>query len=239
MRRLLLLALICLPSFGAVAHVKAQGTTASTTGNSKTFSYTAAAAGDGVIFLMGCAGVSEATTTLTATGWTITKVAGPFGASATTGFTTSFMAYAPNTSATTFTVTWNNGCGSFFSFLIDEFSGVDATNFVDAISSSSTGTSGGCTATVTPVTSNDMIWSGCLDSITAAGSGYTKGADDSAQDWTEFKLLSGGAGVAQTAVFVPSSGTSFNAQAIAIKPAGGGPPASSTCTLTLLGAGPC
>ena len=135
-----------------------------------------------------------------------------------------FRAYSPNTSAATITMTWTTGSCTFMNDLVDEFSGEDLTNFVDA-SNSATG-SGSPTASVTPVNNNDGVWGAANDSVTAVGSGYTKGADDTQQDWSEWKILSGSAGIAQTVNFT-GSGT-YTIFAATIKPAG-----AATCNQSI------
>lgn len=246
MKRLLpiLALLLSYSCFGQVAHVKSQGGScgsgaATGTGfsgtcgaaSTKTFTYTPTTANDAILFLVGCSCASTSNTfTLTATSWTITQIGSAVGASGSR--VAAFKAYALNNSATTFTLSTSVANGSFYNALIDEFSGEDLTNFVDA-SSLSTGT--GCGGSVTPVANNDGIWFACNDTVTATASPYTKGADDSGQDVAEWKILSGGAGVSQSPAYT-SSGTATWA-AIAIKPAGGA--ATPVCTIALMGAGPC
>jgi hypothetical protein len=51
-----------------------------------------------------------------------------------------------------------------------------------------------------------LLYGAANDSITAVGSGFTKGADDTGGDWAEYKVLTGGAGGSQTVNFAGSSG---------------------------------
>jgi hypothetical protein len=229
MKKLLLLLSLFITTqlFGAVVHVKSQGgscnsgtgfASACNGATTKTFTYTASAsnANEGVLFLVGCSCASTTNTfTLTATGWTITQVGSAAGVSGSR--VAVFKAYAPNTSLTTFTLSTSVANGNFYDALIDEFSGVDATNFVDA---SSLSTGAGCGGSVTPVASNDGIWFACNDSVTATAAPYTTGADDLAQDVAEWKILSGGAGAAQSPSYTSSGTASWGA--VAIKPAVGG-----------------
>lgn len=225
MKRLGILLLLSSPLWAAVAHVASgQGfCNASTFGgdiasscsavSTKTFTYTATSTGNAVLFKVASASAgTTGTFTLAASGWTITQIGSAYGVSGSRSAV--FKAYAPNTSAATFTLTTSVANGSSYSDLIDEFSGIDATNFIDA-SSLSNGSSG-CVASVTPVANNDGIWIACDDTVTATGSPYTKGADDTDQDVAEWKILSGGAGVSQSSNFT-SSGVATWA-AIAIKP---------------------
>jgi hypothetical protein len=99
----------------------------------------------------------------------------------------------------------------------DEFSGGDATNFIDT-SNSNLGTTGGCTgAAVTPSIDNAGIWFQCNDTVTAANSPYTIGGDDLNQDVAEWKILAGGSGVSQSSNYTSSA--SFTIWGVAIKPA--------------------
>ena len=95
---------------------------------------------------------------------------------------------------------------------------MDTTNFVDATSTLSAGTNG-CSVSVTSVSANDGIDGFCIDTVTGVGNGYTKGADDTKQDWSEYKVLTGGANASTTVNFV-SSGNA-DEFAVAIKPAQG------------------
>jgi hypothetical protein len=150
-----------------------------------------------------------------------------------------YRAYAPNTTAATFTATWTaTTCGSFFNDLIDEFSGTDATNFVDA-SNAKAGTTGGCPSSVagngvTPTVANDGIWFACTDNVTAVTGAYTAGGNDAVGDWSEWKILAGGSGTEQFAGLTSSG--AFTLVGVAIKPSGA---VSCTPTLTLLGVGRC
>jgi len=193
------------------------------TTNTTTFTFTATNANDGIIISIFCAGAAATAVTLSATGWTITQV-GSIAGSDTDGYMALFRAYSPNTSAATVTETWTvtgSNCHSFLGDLMGEFSGVDQTNFVDASNSGlgSAGCTGAGTATVTPNVANDAIWFACTDSVTATGSPYTTGGNDGSEDWAEWKILSGGSGVAQSAVFTSSGAMVI--WGVAIKPASG------------------
>lgn len=215
---------------GSIAHVKSQagfcatGTSSGLGGacptptQSNTFSYTPSTTGDGLLFQISCgASTTVSAVSMSATGWTFTQI-GSINGSTTTGFGALFRAYAPNTSAATVTFSFtatSGGCGAFMNVLVDEFSGMNATNFVD-VNTPGSGTTGSCSYSVTPTANNDMLWAGCNDSVTAVGSGFTKGADDTQTDWSEYKLLSGGSGSAQTVPFTGSSGA-WEGFAVAIK----------------------
>lgn len=245
---LIALLILCIPGFSlaAVAHTHSdQGfcNPGGPTGNfvsacdstvlTNTFTYTPTAANEAVLFAVGCGGTTETTATLTASGWTITALSTPTGASGSWG--ASFGAIAPNTSAATFTVTWSNACASFMADLVDEFSGNDTTGGTTTFDAHNQGTagSGNCSITVTPANNNDGLWGACIDSTTAVGSGFTKGADDTQQDWAEWKILSGGGGSGQTVNFTGSG--LWVCMGATIKPAG----AVATCrnSIALMGVG--
>lgn len=233
---ILAIALLCAPSWAAITHIKSQGTSAGTSGVSATFSFTSTNTGDGVTFFIGCAASAPSTTTLTATGWT-THQAGTTLAGGAAGSMAAFWAYAPNTTAATFTATFNTGCNSFFFFGVDEWQGMDLTSVVDT-QNSATG-SGSPTVSITPGVANAAVVAGVLDSITAVGtiggSAATKGGDDTGGDWTVYRILSGGSGVSQT-VSPTGSGT-YVIYTMTIKPAAGGGGGGTARTLMTLGAG--
>jgi hypothetical protein len=144
-------------------------------------------------------------------------------------WTALFKEYSPNTSQATITASWtvSGGCsngGPFFNDLVDEWSGVDQSNFVDA--SNSGNGSGSCSLNVTPAAANDGIDGFCNDTVTGVGNGYTAGANDGSGDWSEYRVLSASSGVAQTVSF--TGGGTWEEFAVAVKPSG-----SSTLTLTL------
>jgi len=249
MRGVLLIALsiICVsPAQGAIAHTHSdQGFCDSGAGHgnigsscaggvlTKTFTYTATAANEAVVFALNCGGTTETSVSLSATGWTITSLSGVAGASGSR--IASFAAISPNTTAATFTMTWSTDCGAFMGDLVDEFSGTDLTGGTTTFDANNSGTgSGSCSITVTPANNNDAVWGACEDSVTAVGSGYTKGADDTSQDWSEYKILSGGSGVSQTVNFT-GSGT-WSEVAVTIKPSGAAAPTCNN-TIALLGVG--
>lgn len=188
---------------------------------SRTSTYTPNTSGNAVLVFVTCAATSGTVTavSLTASGWTFTQVGGISG-NTSNGFAAVFRAYAPNTSAATLTQSWTASggtCGNFMNDLVGEFSGTDLTNFVDG-NNAATG-SGTPTVSVTPTGNNDLIWAAADDTVTAvgniAGSAATKGADDTNGDWSESRLISGGAGSPQSSAFTGSGG--YTIFAIAIK----------------------
>lgn len=228
MKRIIALLIICLPirpqmpfpgfglthaqaGGGAVTHVTGgcSGFTQTTVVVTNfTFTCTANATNNAIFFAVDCAASGTVTSTsLTATGWTITQLTAVTG-STTAGWSASYGALAPNTSSATFTATFTGGgnCG-FVSALRDEFTGnstVGGTTTFNA-HNANTATSGGCTgAAVTPPNANEAVVFSCFDSVTAVGGGYTKGQDDAQMDWSQYKILSGGSGASQSPSFTSS-----------------------------------
>lgn len=239
MKRLILLLAVlgwASAASAAVAHVHSDGgsCTGGHTGNmpaacaatnTTTFTYTSTNAGDATVFALGCASTTgtPSAVTLTSPGWTTTQVGSIVG-STVLGWIATYKAYALNTSAATFTVTWtvtSSTCSGFMNDLVDEFSGADGSNFVDNNNAGS-GTTG-CALSITPVANNTGVWFACNDSVTAVTAPYTIGGDDAAQDVAEWKILAGGAGASQASAWTSSG--NFTIVAVTIKPPGAaGPP---------------
>ena len=129
--------------------------------------------------------------TLAAPGWTFTQV-GPFTGSITnTDYAASFGAIAPNTTTTTFDVSWagNPHC-DFVNEIGDEFANADATGGTTTFDAhdEALGATGNCRATLTPGSAGHMVWAACSGKVSTVGTGCTKGADDGNDDWTEYRL---------------------------------------------------
>lgn len=224
--RILLAIIFWLPasSFAAVGHVKVlvqQSVPGAS--NTSTFNTSATTAGDAIcVQIAAAASTLPTSATLTASGWTFTQIAPVSGLTVwtATAVAATFCAIAPNTSSVTFTATFIAGSGyAAISILGDEFSGNDTTGGTTTFESanSATATSGSPTVNVTPVSNNDGLWGACQDTTSAVLAGFTKGADDTQGDWTEWKILSGQAGTPQTVSF--TGGPGYIIQAVAIKPA--------------------
>lgn len=113
----------------------------------------------------------------------------------------SWWALANGTSSTVITVTCS-GTNTFRSILFDEFSGTDLTTPVNGHNEGiGTGTP---SKAVTPSVDNCAMWGASADSVTAVAASYTKGGDDANQDWSEWRILTGGNGVSQTVSFTGS-----------------------------------
>jgi hypothetical protein len=227
-RALSLICLLCSPTWAAVSYVKAICT--GTTG--ATCSATPSNINDALIIYGICASSStpaKATTTLTGTGYSFTTL-GVVG-STSTSWIAIFGGIAPNTSTTTLTLTFKTSGGttiscSFESNVGDEFTGNDTTGGTTTFDATGTlgasSSSGSCSfATITPANNNDALDGVCspASSLTSAGSGFTLSANDGSADGTEFKILSGGSGVAQTVNFTSSGG--WASAGMTIKPAAG------------------
>ena len=215
MKRLLLFLLLYPSVWAAVSHTN--GGYATGTGTAVATSSFTPVSGRQYLFVSECYDTSgtPASVTFTATGWSFTVVH-PLDGNANAGFAGTVRAYAPNATPVVVTATWSQTC-TFLGIVYDEFSGGDPTNFVDQATSVITGTTGSCTQTVTPGVADAMLWAFCADTVTAAGSGYTAGQNNGNGDWTEYKLLSGGSGVAQTVPFTGTSGYWLQAT-VTIKP---------------------
>lgn len=114
-----------------------------------------------------------------------------------------FWTAANGTSLLTITAS-GNALQAFSSIFVEGYQGVDAVP-VDQVNKSASGLSGTPDGgSVTPAFANDLIYGFGADSITAVGSGFTKGGDDLNGDWTEFKILVGGSG---TPISTPFTGS--------------------------------
>lgn len=142
------------------------------------------------------------------------------------GMARSWYAFSRGTTSTKITVT---SSGRWSDVLFDEFSGVSQSAPVDKVGQKA-GSGTSASAALVPSTGNDLVWAASLGTIGGVGSGYIKGADDSSQDWSEYRILSGGTGTAQTATF--SNSGAYLCLAALFKPAvsAGSPPAISSFT---------
>lgn len=200
-------------------------------GNSFTFTCTANATNDAVVFGIGCLSSSAQTITaisLTATGWTTTQISGIIDPSHANHITmASFGAIAPNTSAATFTATFTGAvnCNSLGLSISDEFSGNDATGGTTTFDAHGEDTSNsvmavgcGTTATVSPTSNNNAIWFACSDSVTGIGAPYTQGQNDGSGDRTAYNILTCGSGSSNTPTFTSIGGQPYTVVGVAIAP---------------------
>lgn len=133
-----------------------------------------------------------------------------------------FWALANGAGAITITVTYSVTLNaSFGNMLVDVFDGNDTSAAPISAANSASGASGAPSSTLTPADNDCLLWGAANDSVTAVGAGFTKGADDTQSDWSEYEALTGGSGASQTVNFSGTSGAWILFMA-AIKPAGGG-----------------
>ena len=211
MKRILLILILCAHSWAAVSHVKVLIQTATNSGTIQ-----ASNANDAIVVGTICQNNSNTPSLVVATapGWTFAEV-GTISGTTGVGWAAEFSAIAPGTNSTSLTVTWTvvGGC-LFTSVMGDEFTGNDTTGGATTFDATGTlfanSSSGACDFTsVKPGNDNDALWGECapLTSISAVGSGFTKGADDGAGDWTEWKILGAGtSGVSQRINFTSTGG---------------------------------
>jgi hypothetical protein len=120
-----------------------------------------------------------------------------------------WWALAKNTTATTITIN-SNVASAFMIMMLSEFTGTDITSPLDQVATPRGNSTNPTSATFTPTYNDELIWVFGVDSITAVGnidgSAATKGSDDTFQDWSEYRILTGRAGVGMTAAFVGGAG---------------------------------
>lgn len=184
-------------------------------GASQTFTAAAHAANDAIVIMV-LTKCDTATTgvTVTGSGWTWSQI-GSLTVNTTVSPQVCFAAFgaiSPNTTSTTFTVSWTGGtfsAGHSAEEIGDEFSHVNTaggTTTFNAVALTD-GASGLPSASVTPPNNNEALWGAAFGGATAytAGSGFTQGSSDGDGDITEYQLLSGGANVPQTVNFAGQS----------------------------------
>jgi hypothetical protein len=140
-----------------------------------------------------------------------------------TGRIHSWFAYAKNTSATTVTVT-GSAQGTFVIGMGDVLRGTATSSPIGSfVSTTASGTP--TTPSMTMDMADEAVVAWCVDSTTAVGnilgSAATKGCDDTFQDWSEYRILSGGSGSSGTAAFA-GSGTYEIAAAVVRPPSAAG-----------------
>ncbi|HTR49391.1 MAG TPA: hypothetical protein VMJ10_01710 [Kofleriaceae bacterium] len=179
-----------------------------------TFVAAARNAGDAIAIHLYCTSNTAASgVAISAPGWTFDMVGPMTGSVANTDWVASVGAIAPDTAMTTFTVAWagTNHC-QFMDELGDEFANVSG--FGDH--AETLGATGNCAATVTPSASTDTVWAACSGNLSAIEAGFTKGADDANNDWSEYRLTGAAAGSAEQVTFT-SAGTSWVMTAMTIR----------------------
>jgi hypothetical protein len=181
-----------------------------------TFPLVAIAAGDVLLLHTACDNAVVATAaTVSAPGWTFVQVGSVMGTAPKWGAL--FGATVPNTTPVTITITWNVTC-VVIDGIADEFANADPTPPYDAYSvASGTGNPQG---NVQTNSANDLIWAACSSggTLVGVGAGYTKAADDTHDDWSEYKLTTDPAGTVETATFTAAPAGMFVITTVALKP---------------------
>jgi hypothetical protein len=210
---------------GTIAWVKPfVGQHKASTGLVDTFTASATQTGDAIVIHLFCETSSPpSAVSISGSGWTFVPL-GTITGSASNGFwAASVGAIAPDSASTVFDVSWTAAIPcSFLDELGDEFSGADPTGGTitfDAHAEASAA-SGNCVTSVTTNHANDAVWSACTtDCVSDTGPGYTKGADDTSCDWSEYKLTSDPPNTPETTTFLTMPGTSsWVITAVTIKP---------------------
>jgi hypothetical protein len=188
---------------------------------SDSFTAQAQAAGDAIVLHVECASVvTQPTVTVTAPGWTFEQLEAPAGGSGPMFWSAAFGAFAPDTLPTTVTVTWSSMCNFALDELGDEFANIDpaggASTFDAHLQTSGTGD---CSAAIAIGHDHDAVWAACTSQgmVMGVGAGYTKGADDSLGDLTEYRVTSDLAGTLEQVQF-PTDGMPWLLSVVSLKP---------------------
>ena len=194
-----------------ITHVKVFVTQATAT----TFAAAADGAGNAVLIHVGCTSAVAVNLTLTAPGWTFTRLATP---GTTTLIGAAFGAIAPSTTMTQFALNNAGNCGNL-QILGDEFAGVDPTGGTTTFDATSSigGTTGACDRQVVTANAGDGVWAACTaGNLTAVAAPFDIGASIGATSWTAYALTSPPANTAVTPMFTSTG--SFVIEAVTIKP---------------------
>jgi len=165
-------------------------------------------------------GQFDGTPTISDTAGNTWNVLNPIKNDATNATTTlSWYAVANGTSSTTITVQ-SNSAAQYCTISFDEFTGGAAAP-LDQVVNSATGANGTpISPTITPSVNDCLFWAWCADSTTNVGlmDGVTatQGSIDNDGERSEYRILSGRAGIGMTAAFVGSG--AFNVMAATFKP---------------------
>jgi hypothetical protein len=191
------------------------------TGPVDTFMANAQQRGNAVVLLVACAGSTVPTAvSVSAAGWSfaplgpITGTAGEWAAS--------FGAIAPDVEPTLFTVSWTGSdCDGARAELGDEFTNTDpAGGTVTFDMHTEAAGSGTAMAIVTTGNTDEAVWGACVSSgtLTDVGAGYTKGADNSTGDWSEYRITADAAGTREQVMFRNASVNAYVLTTVTIKP---------------------
>lgn len=142
-----------------------------------------------------------------------TQVPGfPFRDATNTNSLTMWYAFAKNTLSTVITIA-SNVAAAFMSMTLDEFTDPNITLWTLDVSATSVAGANSTNPTsqaFVPTANDELIWGYTSDSVTNVGNidgaPATKGGDDGNQDWSEWRILSGRAGVSMTLAFIGNAG---------------------------------
>jgi hypothetical protein len=188
-------------------------------GATKTTLVQAHATGNAIVLQVACGSNADPTAVaVTAPGWTFRQV-GLISREGTDHAAT-FTAIAPGTDSASLTVTWTGGCDLNRNDLGDEFAMVDpAGDEITFDSVSTVAGSGSCTGSLPIQHFGDMVWAACDSNgeVKNVGAGFTKGADDLAEDWSEYRLTADPPGTTE-AISFESDLVGYVLSMVALKP---------------------
>lgn len=191
-------------SASAITYVGAPVQRLGPMGSTDSFTLQAARAGDVLVFMLGCAG-SQAPSgiTISAPGWTFTRLSPMTTDPPAQIYAASFGAIAPDTAAVTASITWaSSTCNRGKTEIADELA--NATLDVHAEASGT----GNCTTTITTGAANEAVWAACYAATmaTAPGTGFTMSASDGIGDFAEYKLTTDPASTPETVTITNPNG---------------------------------
>lgn len=225
MKRLFCIALLLTgsPSWGAITHVGSASVTGSSGVTTRALIRSAGSTSN--LYVMYCTDTASAVTVSNSPNafvWTPIQTIK-------TGITQVTAWWAVPSTVASQTITCSGSSG-FMNLLLDEWAGTNTSSPID-VSSATTNTTTACSTVGTMSVNDEAVWIGIEDSVTAVGTingvAASKGADDAAQDWTEYRILSGsGAGSAITGTYTGAAAGSLCITA-GILPAGAAVAAST------------
>lgn len=175
-------------------------------GTTITLAVTPTALGN-LLVVLGGNDATTGTISIADTAGNIWTVANPLRSQTGGGQAQSWFALANGTSATTITIT-GSVSGFFMNVLLDEFDGNDRIAPLVEHDENNGATGNAISKTLVLGADDTVVWSGCNDSVTAVGnidgSAATKGADDTVNDWTQYRILTGRKGASLTSAFTGS-----------------------------------
>lgn len=146
-------------------------------------------------------------------------IANPVWTGAGTNRAQSWYAFANGTASTTITVT-SSIAATFRIIFASAFRGTDLTSAVIGAHNETSGTGTPTSGSIVLPADDCAVFSFCADSVTAVGnidgSAATKDGDDTQQDWSEYRILTGRNGASITAAFAGSS--TFTIGTVVLRP---------------------